>query len=123
MSANNDLAIQWNNQASSMRKVARSGRVSVFGFPRHLRCPGGVVAIVSGNNEIKLMFKASSIEGPQKVTLANGNTRGNGYVIQADRRTLRVPEEPTRAPVKGFHKIGAFRYFDCAKDAVHIGGR
>jgi len=124
MSANNDLAIQWDDRASSVRKLKRSGRIPVFGFPHHLRCPGGVVAIVSGNNEIKLTFKASSIEGPQRVTPANGKTRENGWVIRADRRTLRVPEEVTRAPVRGFHEVGAFRYFDARKmRSVLVGDR
>jgi hypothetical protein len=115
MSTNHDLAIRWNHGGPSMAQIKRAGRVSVCAFPRHLRCPGGVVAIVAPNNEIKLMFRATAIFGPQRVTLANGEIRPNGYLIRADKRTMRQPVPSVRAPFRGWHAIGAFRYFDAAK--------
>jgi len=123
MSTNHDLAIRWNHGGPSMGQLKRAGRVSVWAFPRHLRCPGGVVAIVAPNNEINLMFRAKAILGPQRVTLANGEIRPNGYVIRGDKRTMRQPEQPVRAPFRGWHAIGAFRYFDAAKmQAILVGG-
>jgi hypothetical protein len=115
MSTKHDLAIRWSGGMSAVRKLRRAGAVPIHAYPRHFRCPGGVVAIVSGNNEIKLTFRATAIDGPLKVTLADGKKWRNGYIIRSDKRTLRLPKRPTPAPIRGWHAIGAFRYFDAAK--------
>ena len=73
------------------------------------------MAIVSRNNDIQLIFRATAIDGPQRVTLANGKSWPNGYIIRADKRTLRQPKTSARAPIRGWHAIGAFRYFNAAK--------
>jgi hypothetical protein len=58
------------------------------------------VAIVAPNNEIKLLFRATAILGPQRVTLANGENRPNGYVIRAIKERCDNPcrqyERPSR---------------------------
>jgi hypothetical protein len=111
---NHDLAIRWSDESSSVRRLQRSGSVPIHAFPRHFR-PGGIVAIVSKNNEIRLMFKAVGIDGPQRVTLANGKSWPNGYLIRSAKKTMREPQEPLKAPIKGWYSIGAFRYFNAAK--------
>jgi hypothetical protein len=84
----NDLAIRWNDKKTSIPHLVKSGKVPVHGFPHHLPI-GRWVAIVSLGNNIQLMFKASAIEGPKRVKLANGEIKENGYVIKADKRTIR----------------------------------
>ena len=80
------------------------------------------MAIVSSNNEIKLTFRATAILGPRRVTLADGKSWSKGYIIKADKRTIRQPTGSVKAPIKGFHAIGAFRYFDAANmRAVLVG--
>jgi len=61
------------------------------------------------------MFRASAILGPRRVTLADGKSWPNGYIIRADKRTMRQPIRSLKAPVRGWHAIGAFRYFNAAK--------
>jgi len=73
------------------------------------------VAIVSRNNAIKLMFTAIAIDGPQRVTLADGKSRANGYVIRSDKRTMRRLTPPIQSPIRGWYATGAFRYFNAAK--------
>jgi hypothetical protein len=111
MPANHDLAIRWSDNPSSVRKLERSGGVPVHGFPRHFRCPGGIVAIVSRSNNIQLTFRATAIDGPTRVTLANGKSCLRGYIIRCRKGTMRRPTSPLKAPVRGWHAIGAFRYF------------
>ena len=115
MPTGHDLAIRWSDGKSSVRWLKRAGSVPIHAFPHHFRCPGGVVAIVSQNNDIQLIFRATAIDGPQRVTLANGKSRPNGYIIRADKRTLRQPEPAVQAPIRGWYAIGAFRYFNAAK--------
>jgi hypothetical protein len=73
------------------------------------------VAIVSRNNEIKLMFRVTTIDGPQRVTLADGTKWRKGYVIRSDRRTIRQPLRSVQSPIRGWYAIGAFRYFNAGK--------
>lgn len=122
MSKNHDLAIRWNDRISSVRQVKRAGGVPVYGFPHHLRCPGGVVAIVSRNNEIKLVFRAIAIDGPQRVKLADGQNWRNGYFIRCDKRTMRQPHRSVKAPFRGWYAVGALRYFNATKmQAILVG--
>lgn len=114
MSTDHDLAIRWNDEKSSLRRLERTGRVPIYGFPRRFRRPRGIVAIVCRANQVKLMFRATAIVGPQKVTLANGKSRSNGYVIHADMRTMREPKQSTKVPFRGWYAIGQFRYFNAA---------
>ena len=114
MPKQHDLIIRWNDQKASLTRLKLSGSVPIHGYPNHLRCPGGAVAIVARNNGIVLIFKVATIEGPQRVTLANGKSRPNGYVIRADRKTLQLVRPPVDAPVRRWHAIGQFRYFDVA---------
>ena len=80
------------------------------------------MAIVSRNNEIKLMFRAIAIDGPQRVTLANGKNWPNGYVIRSDKRMMRQPPQSVQAPIRGWYAIGAFRYFNAAKMRARLVG-
>lgn len=121
MPTNHDLAIRWNDDLSAVLKLKRTGIVPIHGFPRHFRCPGGLVAIVSRKNEVKLMFRALAIDGPQSVTLANGKL-SKGYIIRSDKRTIRRPTGSVPSPIKRWHATGAFRYFNAAKmRAVLVG--
>jgi hypothetical protein len=80
------------------------------------------VAIVAQENEIKLTFKAAAIEGPKRVTLANGKSSPGGYIIRCRKGTMRRPPRFVKAPFKGWYAIGAFRYFDAAEmRAVLVG--
>ena len=117
-----DLAIRWNDKSSSLHTLKQTGAVPIFGRPKSLRCPGGVVAIVGKNNQILLLFKTAEIVGPTKATLADGKWVQNGYVIRADKKTLRIPTKPSKAPFKGWHAIGAFRYFDFAEMRAVVTG-
>lgn len=119
-----DLAIRWNDKSSSLHAIERTGAVSIFGRPKRLRCPGGVVAIVGKNNQILLQFKTAAIVGPTKVKLADGKIALNGCVIRADKKTMRRPTNRSKVPFRGWYAIGAFRYFDFAHmRAVVIGGQ
>jgi len=115
VSADHDLAIRWNDDISSVRHLRHTGSVPIWAFPRSFRCPGGVVAIISQNNDIRLMFRATAIHGPQRVKLANGKSRLNGDVIKFDKRAMREPRPLIRAPFRGWYAVGAFRYFNAAK--------
>lgn len=115
MPTDHDVAIRWNNSKSSLKQLKRAGSVSIHARPLHFLCPGGIVAIVSRGNRIQLVFRAAAIEGPQRVTLANGKSWPKGYRIRADRRTIRQPHPAPKSPIRGWHAIGAFRYFDAAK--------
>jgi len=95
--------------------------VPIFGFPQHFRV-GGTVVIVQGNNNVAMVFRGKSIDGPQRVRLANGKTRDSGYVIRAARGSIRKPEIPVAVPIHGWHAIGAFRYLDAAKMKAIIVG-
>lgn len=122
MTTKYDLAIRWNDRSSSLHALEQSGAVPIYGRPKSLRCPGGVIAIVGKNNQILLQFKTAAIVGPTKVKLADGKRALNGYVIRADRKTMRRPTRPSKVPIKGFYRIGAIRYFDFAEmRAVVIG--
>ena len=115
VSADHDLAIRWNDDISSVRHLRHTGSVPIWAFPRSFRCPGGVVAIISQNNDIRLMFRATAIHGPQRVKLANGKSRLNGDVIKFDKRAMREPRPLIRAPFRRWYAVGAFRYFNAAK--------
>jgi hypothetical protein len=105
-----------------LRAIEQSSAVPIYGRPKSLRCPGGVVAIVGKNNQILLQFKTAAIVGPTKVTLADGKSIPNGCVIRADRKTIRRPTKPSKVPIRGWYGLGAFRYFDFANmRAVVIG--
>jgi hypothetical protein len=108
-----DLAIRWNNKKSSINQLIKTGRVSVWGRPQYLR-PGGWVAIVTDGNLIRLLFKVATIEGPKSLKLASGKTRENSYIIKAEMKTIRQPEE-TPSPIKRWRAIGQYRYFDASK--------
>lgn len=115
MPTDHDLAILWNEGKSSIHRLILVGNVPIHAFPHHFRCPGGMVAIVSRNNDIQLMFKATAINGPQRVTLANSKSSPKGYLIRADKRTIRQPKPSVQVPIRGWRAIGQFRYFDAAK--------
>src|SRR5687768_15670213 len=108
-----DLAIRWNDRKSSINRLIQSGSVAIHGRPSYFDI-GKWVAIVSSGNIIQLMFKASAIEGPKKVKLANGGIKENGYIIKANKRTMQRPNA-TRSPINRWRAIGQFRYFDIAK--------
>src|SRR6266498_1395775 len=113
MTKYHDLAIRWNDKKSSIRRLIQVGSVSVHGLPHNLKV-GRWVAIVSPGNNIQLIFRASAIEGPQRVKLANGESWEKGYIIKADKRTIHQPKA-TPSPIKRWRAIGQFRYFDAAK--------
>ncbi len=115
MASNHDLAIRWNNRTASVGQIKRAGWISIHAFPHHFRCPGGVVAVVGRNNEIKLTFKATAIKGPEKVTLADGKNWQKGYVIRADKRTIHQLTKSVQSPIRGWYAIGALRYYSAAK--------
>jgi hypothetical protein len=108
-----DLAIRWNDNRSSFNQLKDTGKVAVWGRPQYFR-PGGQVAIVTGGNIIKLLFKASAVEGPKRLKLANGKMRENSYLIRADKRSIQEPDG-IPSPIKRWRAIGQFRYFDAAK--------
>ena len=74
------------------------------------------------SNQILLLFKTAAVVGPDKVTLADGKSTPNGYVISAYRKTMRRPAKPSKAPFKGWHAFGAFRYFDFAEMRAVVTG-
>ena len=114
-----DLAIRWNDRNASIERLMQTGSIAIHGLPRYFEV-GKWVAIVSQGNFIQLMFKASAIEGPKKVKLANGDTKEKGYIIKADRRTIRRPKA-IQSPINRWRAIGQFRYFDVNKmKAVQI---
>jgi hypothetical protein len=117
-----DLAIRWNDERSSLRAIEQTGAVPIYGRPKFLRCPGGVVAIVGNNNQILLLFKTAAIVGTTRVTLADGKSIPNGCVIRADRKTMRRPTKPSKVPIRGWYRLGAFRYFDFAKMRAVVTG-
>lgn len=112
MSSKNDLAIRWSNHPKALGRLRNLTSIPVYGMPKHFRCPGGTVAVVDGSNRIRLTFSAVSIDGPMKVRLADGQVWPNGYKIRADKRTLRYSMHGAKVPVRGWHAVGAFRYFD-----------
>ncbi len=114
MPKHHDLIIRWNNKKSSVNLLMQAGSVSIHGLPKYFR-PGKQVAIVSQNNNIQLMFKATAIEGPKRVTLANGDSLAKGYIIRADKKTIQRPKPPIPSPIHGWFAIGQFRYFNAAK--------
>jgi hypothetical protein len=123
MHSAHDLAIRWNDNPASVPRLARTGIVPVQNRPKHLR-DNGQVAIVGSKNEIRMTFKAIAVEGPQNVTLADGTPCKNGFNIIVDKRTIRFPRTQKYAPFKGFHAIGAFRYFLASKNmAVVVGAK
>ncbi len=123
MPTNYDLAIRWNDRKISVHRLKLVGNIPIHAFPHHFRCPGGMVAIVSRNNDIHLMFKATAINGPQRVMLANGKSSPKGYLIRADKRTMQQPKPLLQAPIRGWRAIGQFRYFNAAKmRTILVGG-
>lgn len=117
-----DLAIRWNDNPASVPRLAQTGIVPVQNRPKYLR-KNGQVAIVGSKSEIKMTFKAISVVGPRKVTLADGKS-WNGFNIRVDKRTIRIPKAPKHVPIKGFHAIGAIRYYDAAQNrAVVVGAK
>jgi hypothetical protein len=114
-----DLAIRCNNKKASISRIIKSGKVPVWGRPKHFHT-GGWVAIVAQDNIIQLMFKAIAIEGPEALNLLNGKTRENSYYIKADKKTFLTPEN-TSSPITRWRAIGQYRYFDKVKmKAVQI---
>jgi hypothetical protein len=108
-----DLAIRCNNKKGSISRILKSGKVPVWGRPKHFR-PGGWVAIVAQDNIIQIMFKAVAIDGPKPLKLLNGKTRENSYNIKADKKTFLTPEN-TSSPITRWRAIGQYRYFDKVK--------
>ncbi len=117
-----DLAIRWNDRSSSIRRIQVSGMVPIHAFPHHFKCSGGIVALVGADNLFKLSFRAADIVGPTPVKLADGKVWPKGYLIKADKRTIRRLGPGTTAPFRGWYAIGQFRYFNAAKmRAVLVG--
>jgi hypothetical protein len=113
MAKHYDLAIRGNNKKTSITRLMKSGKVSVWGRPKYF-LPGGWVAIVGKENRIQLMFKAVDIRGSKKLKLLNDKTRENSYSIKADKATFIVPEN-TSSPITRWRAIGQYRYFDKVK--------
>ena len=117
-----DIAIRWEDGRPGLAGIRRIEGVSVFGYPTSLRI-GGLVLIVQGDNEVTMVFRVKSIEGPKAVRLAGGKRKSNGYIIRAVPASIRIPRRKTNSPVRGFHAIGAFRYVDASKwKAINLSG-
>lgn len=107
---NNDLAVMLDFTDKDKLRLKKTGEFPVFGCPKHFM-PGGLVAIVSEDNVIRVVFRALSVEGPQKVILQTGKLIPNGYIIRADKRTINSPDG-LKSPIRVWHAIGQMRYLD-----------
>ena len=122
MPTGHDIAIRWNDEKLSTNQLKLIVGVPLHCFPHHFKGPGGWVAIVDRDNAIRLLFKAKTIEGPRNVRRIDGKNQPNGYWIRADKQTMRQPQPPIQAPIKGWHAIGAFRYIDATKMKAKLVG-
>lgn len=121
--AQHDLAIRWANGSRSLQRIRRLKGVPLHGFPHHLRCPGGQVAIVQRDGEISLIFEACKIDGQRRVQRADGKVQGDGVIVRAKQGTLRSPgrNDPKQLGIR-WRAIGQFRYFDAKTgNAVIVG--
>jgi hypothetical protein len=111
--AKSDLAIKWPDGRSTLKRIKRLDGVPIYGYPGHLKCPGGRVAIVQKDGWIGLEFIAHRIEGPKSVILANGESRSTGYIIRAKKGTIRIPKHSDRKRLAiRWYAVGQLRYYN-----------
>jgi hypothetical protein len=109
---NLDLAIRWSDKPSALARVQASGLIPLHGLPKHFRCHRGYVVLIGRDNKVKMTLRSVAIDGPMPVVLADGKKLAGGYVITADKRTIKIPRRTVPSPVAAFPAIGAFKYFD-----------
>lgn len=109
---NLDLAVRWSNKPAAYRRIRDTGLVPLHGRPKQFREHGGSVALIGSGNKVKMTLRSLAVKGPRKVVLADGKPWAKGYVIRADKRSIRVPKPLVTSPVAGFPAVGAFKYFD-----------
>ena len=111
MANKHDLAIRWSDHPNGISWIRKLGGVTVWGYPKALKNPGGKVAVVVRGGEVVLEFVVGKIEGPQKVKLAGGQ-KSNGYIIKAERGSIRSlsPKSSYRLAIH-YRAVGQWRYF------------
>jgi hypothetical protein len=109
---NYDMAVRWADFPDTCQRIHKLGGVPLYGKPRHLR-PGGRVAIVQDQGKTSLVFVAAELRGPERVKLANGKVRYNGYVLLAKKGTIRRPRGGEKKRIKvRWRAIGQISYYD-----------
>lgn len=108
----NNLTIHW-PRSSRIARIRRSGKCPSFAAPRHLRIPGGLVALADSRGRVLLLFRISHVERGVSVMGADGNRYENGCLLVARKGTMRLPgrRDPKVLSVNR-HALGAFAYFD-----------
>ena len=105
-----DLAILWSSEKPSLRSVKKTGGIWVYGYPEYLH-QNGWVALVTEDNQVRMIFRTSMVDGPNEFELENGKTKRR-YFIKADMRTMKQPKQAVLESVRGWFAPGTFRYFD-----------
>ena len=111
MIAKHDLAVRWSDDSAGLARVRRLRGVVLDRCPRHLKVPGGVVAVVTKGRVTALRYVVEAILGPRRVRLPGGQER-SGYLIKAKPGSIRQPteREKSRLGIR-WYAIGHFRYF------------
>jgi 5-methylcytosine-specific restriction endonuclease McrA len=112
MSKMHDLAIRWSNRPNGISQVRKLGGVTVWGYPKALKNPGGKVAVVIRGGVVALEFLVGKIEGPQSVKLPGGQ-KLRGYIIKAKKGSIRSLNSKSSYPLHiKWRAIGQYRYFN-----------
>ena len=113
MAPKHDLAVRWNGNTATVRRIDQLGGVPLYGFPKHLRIPGGIILVVSPAGDVVRIGAVKRVAGPKRVTLATGQKKKNGFVVLADRGRMHRPKPGERSKVHiRWHAVGQFRYYN-----------
>ena len=61
MANKHDLAIRWSDHPNGISWIRKLGGVTVWGYPKALKNPGGKVAVVVRGGEVVLEFVVGKI--------------------------------------------------------------
>lgn len=107
------VAICWPSNSARITAIARTRRIPSFGRPRQATVPGSLAALVARDGRVQLRGVLSAVNGPRRVTLADGNVAYRGYEWVLKPGTVRTALRGRAAKIS-FHwrSIGQIRYFN-----------
>ncbi len=107
------IAICWPKDSKRIPTIAASGRIPLHCRPLQAAIPGSRVVLVAPDGDVQLTCVVVRMNGPQRVRVATGAFRDNGYELVAKRGTIRTPRTGIIKQLSfRWRAIGQLRYFD-----------
>ena len=107
------VAICWPSNSARITAIARTRRIPAHGRPRQATVPGSPVALVASDGRVQLCGVLSAVNGPLRVTLADGNVAYRGYEWVMKPGTVRTAFRGRVGRISfRWRAIGQIRYFN-----------